>query len=111
MRARVRAEVLKKSWNPELNSFVQAYGSDVLDTSLLLIALLGFLPSNDPRVTGTVHAIETTLTHDGLVKRTRLRSTTACRREKARFWLVVSGWWITWRCKAGSTKRTTCSSV
>lgn len=65
MRTRIRAEVLKK----KLNSFVQAYGSEALDVSLLLIPLLGFLPPNDPKVTGTVHAIETTLTHDGLVKR------------------------------------------
>ncbi|SPB15949.1 glycosyl hydrolase family protein [Caballeronia novacaledonica] len=69
MRARIRSEVLKKSWNAELNSFTQAYGSDALDASLLLIPLLGFLPPKDPRVTGTVHAIETKLTHDGLVKR------------------------------------------
>jgi GH15 family glucan-1,4-alpha-glucosidase len=69
MRARVHADVLQKSWSAKLNSFTQAYGSEALDASLLLIPLLGFLPPDDPRVTGTVHAIETTLTHDGLVKR------------------------------------------
>ncbi len=65
MRERIRADVLEKSWNSSLNSFA-GYGSDA---SLLLLPLLGFLLPNDPRVTGTVHAIETTLTHDGLVKR------------------------------------------
>jgi GH15 family glucan-1,4-alpha-glucosidase len=45
------------------------YGGVDLDASLLLIPLLGFLPPDDPRVIGTLHAIERDLTHDGLVKR------------------------------------------
>jgi len=69
MRDRIHADVCEKSWNAQMNSFVQTYHGDALDASLLLIPLLGFLPPDDPRVTGTVHAIETDLTHDGLVKR------------------------------------------
>ena len=69
MRALIHADVCEKSWNASMNSFVQTYYGDSLDASLLLIPLLGFLPPTDPRVTGTVHAIETNLTHDGLVKR------------------------------------------
>jgi GH15 family glucan-1,4-alpha-glucosidase len=52
-----------------MNSFVQTYGGEDLDASLLLIPLLGFLPPEDPRVIATLHAIERDLTHDGLVKR------------------------------------------
>ena len=52
-----------------MNSFVQTYGGDELDASVLLIPLLGFLPPEDPRVIGTLDAIERDLTHDGLVKR------------------------------------------
>ncbi|WP_159835685.1 glycoside hydrolase family 15 protein [Burkholderia sp. 8Y] len=69
MRARIHADVCEKGWNPTLNAFTQVYRGDALDASLLLIPLLGFLPPSDPRVTATVHAIETNLTHDGFVKR------------------------------------------
>lgn len=69
LRAQIHADVCARSWNASMNSFVQSYDGDSLDASLLLIPLLGFLPPTDPRVTGTVHAIETDLTHDGLVKR------------------------------------------
>ncbi|SAL43296.1 glycoside hydrolase family 15 protein [Caballeronia humi] len=69
LRAQIHADVCARSWNASMNSFVQSYDGDSLDASLLLIPLLGFLPPNDSRVTGTVHAIETDLTHDGLVKR------------------------------------------
>jgi len=48
---------------------VQAYGSKRFDASLLMIPLVGFLPSSDPRVAGTVKAIEEHLTHDGFVLR------------------------------------------
>jgi GH15 family glucan-1,4-alpha-glucosidase len=49
----------------DLNSFVQAYGSKRLDASLLLIPLVGFLPATDPRVRGTLGAIESKLLVDG----------------------------------------------
>jgi GH15 family glucan-1,4-alpha-glucosidase len=54
----IRAEVCERGFDRELNSFVQAYGSKCLDASLLLIPIVGFLPSTDPRVQGTLHAIE-----------------------------------------------------
>ncbi|MEM5387596.1 glycoside hydrolase family 15 protein [Paraburkholderia phymatum] len=70
-RARIHADVCAKSWNPELNAFTQTYGGDALDASVLLMPLLGFLPPSDPRVAGTVDAIEKHLLHDGLVLRYR----------------------------------------
>ena len=48
---------------------MQAYGSDQLDASLLLMPVVGFLPGSDPRVKGTVEAIERELMPDGLVRR------------------------------------------
>jgi GH15 family glucan-1,4-alpha-glucosidase len=57
----IHAEVCERGFNPELDSFVQAYGSKKLDASLLLIPLVGFLPASDPRIRGTVRAIEQTL--------------------------------------------------
>ena len=62
-------EVCEKGFDPELNSFVQSYGSTHLDASLLMIPLVGFLPADDPRVRGTVEAIERDLIDDGFVRR------------------------------------------
>jgi len=54
----IHAEVCERGFGRELNSFVRAYGSKRLDASLLLIPLVGFLPATDPRVQGTLRAIE-----------------------------------------------------
>jgi len=54
----IHAEICAKAFDSELGSFVQFYGSDQVDASLLLISLIGFLPASDPRVRGTVRAIE-----------------------------------------------------
>jgi GH15 family glucan-1,4-alpha-glucosidase len=69
LRARIHADVCARGFDPRLGSFVQAYGGTQLDASLLLIPLVGFLPAHDPRVRGTVEAIERRLTLDGLVLR------------------------------------------
>jgi GH15 family glucan-1,4-alpha-glucosidase len=71
LRDEIRDDVLRSGYNAELGSFVQAYGSDRLDASLLLIPLVGFLPATDPRVVGTVAAIQRDLTRDGFVERYR----------------------------------------
>jgi len=60
----IHAEVCERGFDRELNSFVQAYGSKRLDASLLLIPLVGFLPATDPRVRGTLGAIESKLLVD-----------------------------------------------
>jgi len=54
----IHAEVCERGFDRELNTFVQAYGSKRLDASLLLIPLVGFLPASDPRIQGTLQAIE-----------------------------------------------------
>ena len=69
LRDEIHAEVCAKGFDPELNSFVQSYGSKALDASLLLIAHMGFLPQDDPRVVGTVAAVERHLIRDGFVLR------------------------------------------
>lgn len=65
----IHEEVCRQAYDPELGSFVQYYGSRSLDASLLHIALTGFLPPDDPRVLGTVAAIENRLMRDGLLLR------------------------------------------
>jgi GH15 family glucan-1,4-alpha-glucosidase len=60
----IHAEVCERGFDRDLNSFVQAYGSKRLDASLLLIPMVGFLPPEDPRVRGTLRAIEDRLLID-----------------------------------------------
>lgn len=62
-------EVCREGFNQKLNTFTQYYGGTGLDASLLFIPLSGFLPANDPRVIGTVAAIERELLQDGLLLR------------------------------------------
>jgi GH15 family glucan-1,4-alpha-glucosidase len=69
LREEICDDVLARGFNKKLGTFVQAYGSDQLDASLLLLPCVGFLPTSDPRVTGTIAAIERRLLHDGLVMR------------------------------------------
>jgi GH15 family glucan-1,4-alpha-glucosidase len=69
LRDRIHADVCEKAFNADLNSFVQAYGSTLVDASTLIIPLVGFLPASDPRVRGTVEAIEKRLVVDGFVLR------------------------------------------
>ena len=70
-RKAIKDEVLREGYNAELGSFVQYFGSDRLDASSLLIPLVGFLRADDPRVVGTVEAIQRDLTRDGFVERYR----------------------------------------
>ena len=67
----IHAEVCEKAWNTDLNAFSQSYGSDQLDASVLLMPLVAFLPPQDPRIKGTVEAIERNLMHGGFVLRYR----------------------------------------
>jgi GH15 family glucan-1,4-alpha-glucosidase len=69
MRDEIHEEVCREGFDAERNTFTQYYGSSQLDASLLLIPQVGFLPPSDPRVVGTVEAIQRELVHDGFVMR------------------------------------------
>ncbi|MGD0730005.1 MAG: glycoside hydrolase family 15 protein [Terracidiphilus sp.] len=69
IRDAIHSDVCARGFSKEKNSFVMAYGSDQLDAALLLMPVVGFLPGSDPRVKGTVEAIERDLMPAGLVKR------------------------------------------
>lgn len=99
-RDHLHQEICEKGFNKELNSFTQSYGSTVLDASCLRLALVGFLPPDDPRMVGTVEAIQRGLMQDGLVQRYNTAETTdgltggegtflACS-----FWMVTCLWMI-----------------
>ena len=70
-REEIRREVLRRGYDRQRRTFVQAYDSTDLDAALLMIPLVGFLPADDPRVRGTVEAIERELMLDGFVLRYR----------------------------------------
>jgi GH15 family glucan-1,4-alpha-glucosidase len=69
LRDEIHAQVCREGFDGSLGSFVQSYGAKELDASLLMIPLVGFLPATDPRVRGTVDAIEKHLMRDGFVDR------------------------------------------
>jgi GH15 family glucan-1,4-alpha-glucosidase len=70
LRDKIHDDVCSNGFDSGLNSFVQFYGSRHLDASLLMMAIVGFLPPNDPRLIGTVEAIEKHLvSSDGFVSR------------------------------------------
>ncbi len=96
----IHREVCAKGFNKRLNSFVQSYGSTELDASCLRIVLVGFLPADDPRIRGTVEAIEKHLMNGGFVQRYNTRTSRdglptgegvflACS-----FWMVSNLWLI-----------------
>ena len=68
-RDRIHREVCERAFDRKLGAFTQAYGSPLLDASLLLMPLVGFLPPDDPRIRSTVAAIERQLTAGGFVLR------------------------------------------
>jgi GH15 family glucan-1,4-alpha-glucosidase len=69
VRDRIHADVCTHGFDAGLGSFVRAYGTKELDASLLLLPELGFLPADDPRVQGTIAAVERHLLVDGFVLR------------------------------------------
>jgi GH15 family glucan-1,4-alpha-glucosidase len=72
VRDQIHREVTEKGYNSELGAFTQYYGAQTLDASVLLMAELGFLPPDDPRLVSTVDAISRELVTDGLVRRYQL---------------------------------------
>ena len=69
-RDRIHAAILERGWNEQAGAFTQAFGSADLDASSLMLAITGFLPGDDPRITATTDAIAARLTDErGLVYR------------------------------------------
>jgi GH15 family glucan-1,4-alpha-glucosidase len=69
LRDTICRDVCEKGFDTELNSFVESYGSKLFDASVLLLPSVGFLPSDDARVRGTIAAIERYMMRDGFVLR------------------------------------------
>jgi GH15 family glucan-1,4-alpha-glucosidase len=71
VRDEIHAEVCAKGFDDGRNTFTQSYGSAALDAATLLIPRVGFLPGTDPRVVGTVEAVQRELSQDGFLLRYR----------------------------------------
>jgi len=69
LRDDIHRDICEHGYNPSVGAFTQYYGATELDASCLMLALVGFLPIDDPRIVGTVDAIERELLVDGFVKR------------------------------------------
>lgn len=69
LRDAIHRDVCEKGFDPETNSFVESYGSKMLDASVLLLPSVGFLPPSDPRVRGTIAAVEREMMRGGFVLR------------------------------------------
>ncbi len=70
-RQQIHDQVCEKGFNAKLNTFVVHYGSEEVDASLLVLPLVGFLPGTDPRILGTIRAIEKKLMISGILRRNR----------------------------------------
>ena len=90
----IHADVCARGFDRVKNSFVQSYGSKELDASLLLLPMVGFLPPDDPRIRGTIAAVERELLEDGFVKRYDSRSGTDGLRGGEGAFLACSFWLV-----------------
>ncbi len=69
LRDDVHADICARGFDPKVGAFMQYYGADVVDASVLLAPLVGFLPADDSRIVGTIRAIERRLLKGGFVLR------------------------------------------
>ena len=69
IRDEIHTQICTEGFDTEMNAFTQAYGSKRMDAAVLMMPLIGFLPGDDPRIKGTVEAVERHLLHDGFVAR------------------------------------------
>jgi len=110
----IHAEICERGFDRDLNSFVQAYGSKRLDASLLLLPLVGFLPAADPRIRGTLRAIEERLLTDGefVLRYTKPKTPAmACPQVRGLFWRAAFCSSTITYCRAAMRKPGSCSTV
>ncbi len=94
LRTRVHETVCEAGYNTELGTFVQCFGGDTLDASLLLLPIIGFLPPDDPRIQRTVAAIGRDLMVDGLIRRYRTTETKDGLQGDEGVFLACSFWYV-----------------
>ena len=101
LRDRARAEVLDRGFDPERNTFVQYYGGTEVDASLLVLGQIGIVAGDDPRMLGTIGAVERDLMRDGLLLRYRTESGVDGLRGDEHPFLACSFWLVSAYAGAG----------
>jgi GH15 family glucan-1,4-alpha-glucosidase len=91
---RIHADVCAQAFDARRNAFVQSYGSDALDAAVLMLPIVGFLPPTDPRVRGTVAALEAELLRDGFLYRTSADPETAATRAEPEGAFLACNFWL-----------------
>jgi GH15 family glucan-1,4-alpha-glucosidase len=104
LRDRIHRDVCEHGFDRSQNAFTQAYGRPELDAAVLLMPALGFLPASDPRVQGTIKAIEKNLTQDGFVLRYKPEHTGDGLAGTEGVFLACSFWLVDAYAYAGRTK-------
>ena len=102
LREKVRDEVLTKGFDAERNTFVQHYDTTEVDASLLTLSAVGFLDGDDPRMLGTIAAVERDLMRDGLVLRYRTEAGVDGLSGDEHPFLACSFWLVTAYARAGT---------
>jgi GH15 family glucan-1,4-alpha-glucosidase len=95
LRDQVHAQVCEQAWNDDLKAFTQYLGGSTLDASVLVMASVGFLPGDDPRVVATIDAVSATLRHGCLVDRYESASGVDGLPEGEGSFLACSFWLVT----------------
>ena len=111
VRDSIHETVCRDGYDGTLGSFTQSFGDPALDATLLLLPVVGFLPHDDPRVQGTVRAVERDLLVDGFVLRYRTEGGgDGLQTERERSWHAASGWRQPGTCRAARRTPRSCSS-
>jgi GH15 family glucan-1,4-alpha-glucosidase len=91
---RIHADICANGFDAERNTFVQSYGSKALDASLLMMPLVDFLPAGDPRMRGTVAALEKALLHEGFLFRTTADPETQAEHSEPEGAFLACNFWL-----------------
>ncbi len=105
LRDRIHRDVCEKGFDKAQNTFVESYGSELLDASILLLPSVGFLPSSDPRVRGTIAAIERHMMRDGFVLRHDPREASGAQQPIEGAFLACTLWLADAHVLAGNVER------
>jgi GH15 family glucan-1,4-alpha-glucosidase len=111
LRDHIHATICERGFDGSRNTFTQSFGSSELDASLLLMPTMGFLPPDDPRVRGTLAAVEKELLVDGFVLRYRTKTGVDGLPPGEGVFLLASGLPIITLSRTGTPKQPVCSSA